>query len=340
MPHVSLALVGFGSVGQAFARQLLDTRERLLERYDLEWSVCGIATRRHGMAINKLGLDLEQVLAERPDGALDAHHCCPAVDDTDAFIREAEADVVIETTVLDIDTGGAAVDHIRAALEHGAHVVTANKGPVACAYRELRDLAERHGRKFLFEGAVMDGTPIFNLVDRTLPGCEIRGFRAVLNSTTNFILTAMEEGATFDAALTDAVARGIVEADAGHDLDGFDAAAKTAALVNVLMNGDVAPRDIPTTGIRDVSRTDLEAARSEGRRLRLVAAAERGPGGIGPSVTLVALREDDPLATLRGTSNAIVLQTDLMGDLTIVEHDPGVEQTAYALLSDLVACLG
>ncbi len=337
MPHVSLALVGFGSVGRAFAHQLLAMRARLLARYELEWSICGIATGRHGMAINKLGLDLGRILGDGPDAMLEAYHCCPNVQDTVAFIRAAEPDVLIETTVLDIETGGAAVEHIRTALESGAHVVTANKGPVACAYRELRDLATQHGRSFRFEGTVMDGTPVFNLVDHTLPGCEVRGFRAVLNSTTNFALTAMEEGATFDEALADARARGIVEADADHDIDRLDAAAKTAALINVLMGGQVAPRDVPTTGIRRVSRADLDEARSTGRRIRLVASAERGPGGIVARVGLESLSEDDQLARLRGTSNAIVLRTDLMGDLTIVEHDPGVEQTAYALLADLIA---
>ena len=336
MAHVSLALVGFGNVGRAFARLLLDVRERLSGDYDLEWSVTGIATHRHGTAINELGLDLDAAL-DASGGSLGRLHCCPAVTDASDFIRSVEADVMVETTVLDVRTGGAAVEHIRTALESGTHVITANKGPVACAYRELADLARARGLAFRFESAVMDGTPIVNLVERTLPGCRIRGFRAVLNSTTNVILTTMEAGGSFDAALGEAKRRGIAEADTDHDIDGLDAAAKTAVLVNVLMGGNVSPVDIPTRGIRDVSPADLAGARANGRHLRLVASAAHGQSGVEASVRLEALADDDPLARLRGSSNAIVLRTDLMGDLTIIEHDPGVAQTAYGLLADLVA---
>lgn len=336
MAHVSLALVGFGNVARAFVHLLRDVRGRLTTDHDIDWTVTGVSTRRHGMAINKLGLDLDALL-DASNPSFDHLHCCPAVTDTADFIRAVEADVMVETTVLDVRTGGAAVAHVRAALEAGTHVITANKGPVACAHRELADLARAHGLAFRFESAVMDGTPIINLVERTLPGCRIRGFRAVLNSTTNVILTAMEAGGTLEGALAEARRLGIAEADADHDIDGLDAAAKTAVLINVLMGGATTPADIPTRGIRDVSAADLANARADGRRLRLVASAAQGPSGVEARVQPVALAENDPLARLEGTTNAIVLQTDLMGDLTIIEHDPGVAQTAYGLLADLVA---
>ncbi len=143
--------------------------------------------------------------------------------------------VCIETTVLDIDRGEPAVSHVRAALEGQAHVVTANKGPAAFAYHELEALAESVDRVFFFEGAVMDGVPVFNLVRETMPAITIEGFRGVINTTCNFILSELERGIEFDRALADMQARGIAEADPTLDIDGWDAAAKTAALVNVLM---------------------------------------------------------------------------------------------------------
>lgn len=335
--HLSVALIGFGSVGRAFVRQLAKTADRIRDGYGLDCAITGVATRRHGLAINRLGLDPAALCALDPSASLDELHCCPHADDTIEFIREAEADVVVESSVLDVETGGAAVEHIRAAFDAGADVVTVNKGPVACAYRELRALATSLGREFRFEGTVMDGAPVFNLVAETLPGCQVLGFRGVLNSTTNLIVTRMEQGTSFEDALADARARGIVEANPHHDIDGHDAAAKAAALVNVLMDGSLTPRNVSTTGIRSVTREALQAEVERGRRLRLIARAERRGGEIEAAVRPESLAETDPLARLDGTSNALTLQTDLMGELTMVERDPGIDQTAYAVLSDLIA---
>ena len=131
--------------------------------------------------------------------------------------------------------GQPAVDHIRAALNHGAHAITANKGPIVHAYRELRDLAAKQGKRFLFESTVMDGVPIFSLFDQ-LPAIHLQGFHGILNSTTNVILSQMEQGLSFDEALKKAQALGVAETDATHDIDGWDAAVKTAALITVLMD--------------------------------------------------------------------------------------------------------
>ena len=158
-------------------------------------------------------------------------------------------------------------------------MITANKGPVAFAYRRLAQAAERADRRFLFEGAVMDGVPIFNLVRETLPPVQILGFRGVVNSTTNFILTAMEQGQRFEDALAEMQARGIAEADASLDIDGWDAAAKTAALANVLLGANITPQDV----IRVVSgRTRASGDRSAtaGRRLKLVARAQRAGSAV------------------------------------------------------------
>ena len=194
-----------------------------------------------------------------------------------AFLREALAKsrvaarqrrlVVIETTTLDIARGEPAIRHIRTALAGGAHVVTANKGPVAFAYRSLARAAERADRRWLFEGAVMDGVPVFNLVRETLPAVNVLGFRGVVNSTTNFILTAMEQGQSFDAALAEMQARGIAEADPSLDVDGWDAAAKTAALANVLLGAGITPHRVERHGITADAGRRAVAARAAGRRL-------------------------------------------------------------------------
>jgi homoserine dehydrogenase len=226
---------------------------------------------------------------------------------------------------------------VRKALRAGAHVITANKGPVAFAYRELEDFATALGRSFLFEGAVMDGVPVFNLVRETLPAVTISGFRGIINSTTNHILTRMEQGQAFADALAEMRAEGIAEADASLDVDGWDAAAKTAALMNVLMKADVTPRAIDRTGIAAVTPDMLNDARRQGQRLRLVASGGRPDGKVFGRVAPQLVPEHDVLAALTGMQNALVLQTDLLGEVCITQLDGGLTQTAYALLSDLVA---
>jgi homoserine dehydrogenase len=244
--------------------------------------------------------------------------------------------VVVETTLLDIERGQPATDHVIAALRGGAHVVTANKGPVAFAYREILSSTEMAHRRFLFEGVVMDGIPVFNLVRETLPAVEILGFRGVINTTTNYILTAMESGRAFADALAEMQAAGIAEADPSFDIDGWDAAAKTAALINVLMRGTATPRTIDRTGIRGVAREHVLDAVRRGKRIRLVASAERRDGRATGLVAPVELDAGDPLASLGGLQNLLVLHTDVLGSVGIQQLDGGIIQTAYALLSDLV----
>jgi homoserine dehydrogenase len=232
--------------------------------------------------------------------------------------------------------GQPAIDHVRAALAGRAHVITANKGPAAFAYRRLARAADRAGRRFLFEGAVMDGVPIFNLVRETLPAVSIAGFRGVVNSTTNYILTAMEQGQPFDAALAEMQARGIAEADASLDVDGWDAAAKVAALANVLLGAGMTPLDVEREGISAATGEQARRARAAGRRLKLIASARRAAGRVVARVAPESLAGDDLLAGVEAQQNALVLQTDLLDEIAIVQRGGGLTHTAYALLTDLI----
>jgi homoserine dehydrogenase len=243
--------------------------------------------------------------------------------------------VVIETTVLDIDRGEPATSHVRAALEGQAHVVTANKGPVAFAYHELEALAESVDRVFFFEGVVMDGVPVFNLVRETMPAVVVEGFRGVINTTCNFILSELERGKEFDQALAEMQARGIAEADPSLDVDGWDAAAKTAALVNVLMGSIVTPHHVTRVGIRDLTGADVREALGRNKRIRLVASATRQGGKVKARVEPEMLDHADPLAGIVDLQNALYLHTDLLGEIGIVQRTGDLTQTAYALLTDL-----
>lgn len=313
--------------------------ERLLREHGVRFPVTAIFTAHHGRVQQEGGLGLREVLEvlsrSRPltEAARGLDPSIPLLE----AIGEIPADVIIELTPLSILTGQPAIDHIRTALAWGKHVVTANKGPIAHAYRELRELARKEGLQFRFEGTVMDGAPIFNLFLETLQGLKVLGFRGILNSTTNFILTEMEREIPFHQALEDAQKRGIAEADARLDIDGWDSAAKTAALLNVLMDGNLRPQEIEREGIRGLSPAEQQVALGTGHTYRLVCRGVEEGGRLRGTVRLEKLPREDPLAQVRGTSSALFVQTSVLHELGIVEENPGLRETAYAVFNDLLA---
>ncbi len=351
-----LVLVGFGNVARRFVRLLDERAPELRDVYGLEPRVVAIVTAHHGVARDLSGLDMARALdlVERGESLrpLDAPEMSggqpsPALVSGLGVIRQmarasrtsgrARPPVIVETTVLDIAAGQPAIDHVRAGLGEGAHVITANKGPVAFAYAELNALAKAAGRAFLFEGAVMDGIPVFNLIRETLPAVRISGFSGVVNSTTNFIVTAMENGREFAEALAEMQAAGIAEADASLDVDGWDAAAKASALANVLLGADITPLQVERAGIGHLTTSEIRRAVARGRRLKLVVRGARLADGVSVRAGVEDVPADHLFATLAGQQNGLILETDLLGEFSIVQLGGGLTQTAYALVSDLVA---
>ena len=331
-----LALVGFGNVGRRFGEQLRGPYARALKAEGARVRVTGIATARHGIAIDPRGIGIGRALRLVAEGrSLDPLHDGRRVPDVRAFMARVPADVVVEITPLDPRRGQPAIDHVRQALGRGMHVVTANKGPVAFAHRRLKALAARKKRLFLHEGAVMDGTPVFNLAERCLRGARIVGFRGTLNSTTNLVLSRMEEGRTVAAAVKEAQTLGIAEADPGNDLEGWDAAVKGCALANALMGASVRPSQVRRRGITGLTGLDVRRAVRAGTRLRLVVRGVRGGRRVRVSVAPERIPFGDPLSG-SGPDAALVLETDLMGEIGVFERGGSVDQTAYALLSDLL----
>ena len=308
-----VALIGYGSVARAFVSLITGQRKRFPFR------IAGVHTRRHGTAY---GSPLE---------------FGPAAESVGQFLDKAQAEVLVELSSLEPETGEPALTHIREAFARGMHVVTANKGPLAHAYSALRDEAAARGVQFRFESTVMDGAPVFNMVRNCLPGVRILGFSGALNSTTKIILRAMAEERTFAEGVAEAQELGITEADPSDDVDGWDSAVKTAALANVLMDAGVRPQDVEREGIGSVTAEEVLAAREAGEVYVLISRAETLPdGGVRMRVRPERLPRTDPLATARGTTNVLLLHTDLMGTVGTISIEPGVAQTAYGLLSDLV----
>jgi homoserine dehydrogenase len=312
-----LAIIGYGNVGRAFARLM----ERKQSTYPSR--IVAIHTARHGTAYDPKGLPAEPVFGP-PAGSIEE------------FLDKARAEVAVELTPLNPESGEPAISHIRAAFTRGMHVVTANKGPIAFAYSALRQEAIAAGVQFRFEAVTMDGTPVFNLVQNNLPGAEILGFSGALNSTSKVILEAMRSGMALEEGIEEARRLGVTEADPWFDIEGRDSACKAAALANVLMQAETTPQQVDRKGIGRLTPEKLADLEGKGKSVTLLSRARKTPQGVKLRVRAEVLDKDDILSACRGTSNLLVLHTDLMGDIGVFTLKPGLDQTAYGLFSDLV----
>jgi homoserine dehydrogenase len=334
-------------VNRALVRLLEDRADELRERHGISWRITGIASRRLGWIADPAGLDSAVLLnlkaetdggSSRAEPALSLSKEAPASQKSTnvrEWLTAAQANILFEATSLNVQDGQPAVDYVRAALQLGAHAITANKGTIVHAYRELRDLAAARGRKFLFESTVMDGVPIFSLFDQ-LPAIHLNGFYGILNSTTNVILSEMEQGLSFDAALKKAQALGVAETDATHDIDGWDAAVKTAALITVLMDVPIRLEDIDREGIRELTTEGVRNARRDGWPFKLVCRARRVGGGVKASVAPEKVLSSSAMGKIAGTSSYINFETDIFPGLAVTEENPGVYATAYGMLADFI----
>jgi homoserine dehydrogenase len=260
----------------------------------------------------------------------------PGLNNVHAWLAAAKADVLFEASALNPQTGQPAIDHIRAALESGAHAITANKGPIVHAYDELTALAAKCHRRFLFESTVMDGVPIFGMFRECLPAIHLRGFHGILNSTTNVILGGMEEGLSFEQSLQRAQEAGVAETDPTNDIEGWDACVKVAALVRVLMGTALPLNAIDRLGISHLTAETVRSARAAGNPYKLVCRARRTDRTVEASVRPEQVPLSDPMAWVTGTSSIIQFETDIFPALTITENNPGLEATAYGMFADLI----
>ena len=332
-----LVFVGFGTVGQGLAELLLAKRDELKKRYGLDWIVTGIADRLKGNAYDAKGIDLAKALTMAAKG-----ESLAALDrggkgwDALAMAKHAEADVLLEATYTDIKTGEPATSHVRAALERGVNVVTTNKGPLALHYRELADLAAKRKVEFLFEGTVMSGTPVLNLLRETLAGAEILEMQGILNGTTNYILTRMEEGLSYEAALAKAQELGYAEAVPDADVLGWDALAKVTILANVAFGASLKPTESPCEGITKITAADIAKAKADGKRYKLIGRVWRESGAVKAAVAPRLVDLSQPLAGVMGATNAVAIKTDALGEVTIVGPGAGKAQTGFSMLTDLL----
>ena len=339
--HYNLAFIGVGNVARALARLLERKRDALKSKHGITWSVTGIATGRHGFAVNPDGLDVQQALEKVESGKSISPLSTFQVNNSLDVIRHSSANVMFENSPVNTQTGQPAMNHIRAALELGMHAITANKGPVVHGYRELTALAESKGKKFRFESAVLGGAPVFSVSREAFPLAELTSIKGIFNATTNVILSRMESGETYEQALAFAQSIGLAETDPTNDVDGWDAAIKVAALVTVLMDTPMTPQQVNPTGIRGITSEMIAQAKAEGKRYKLVCSAEKVGDTVNASVAPQLVDSTSPLYGMMNSSTGLTFRTDVILDYSItLSEKPGMTggpiETAYGLFADFV----
>jgi len=325
----AIAFLGFGNVAKALVRLLESRRSEIASRYGFTYTITGVATRTLGWRANSSGLT--------PDASPLVGTTCYDIGD---WLLTARPDVVLESIALDPHTGQPALDYISEALRAGAHVVSANKGPVVHGYRELSELAESRARLYRFEAAVMDGTPVFSLVRRCLPLAGIRAVSGVFTSTATVVLEAIERGASTEDGIAEAQALGITEADPSYDVDGWDSAVKLCAISNVILERALRPSGVSRVGLRSLDPDAVRAAHRAGRPFRLV-------GRVGvedDTVTARVAPEQVALGSeLAVTGSTLVTRYDaevFPGGLTVTSAAPDLTTTAYGMFADLLEVVG
>lgn len=340
MKKLKLALLGFGNAGQAFCRLLLEKSEEIKKIYGTEVIVTAVATSSKGNIYAPEGVNLAEALEDVSErGKFSARHRLTEMS-TMEIAENADYDVLVEMTPLNIFTGQPAADHIRAAFRRQKHAITANKGPVAWFFRELSQMARREGVCFFYETTVMDGTPVFNLTEKTLKMARVTEVSGILNSTTNFILEELAKGEDYDDIMARGRSMGFIEADPAMDIEGYDAAAKITALLNVLMDAGITPDKVKRKGIEDITAEDIQRAAERGKVIKLLCRGFRNEKGeVEATVGPVEVPRDDILAGINSTTSIVSITTDLMKKISIIEHEPEIEQTAYGIFGDLLRVL-
>ncbi|MDI6719510.1 MAG: homoserine dehydrogenase [Methanomicrobiales archaeon] len=318
---MKIAILGFGSVGQGVAS--------VIAQKSLGLTVTGIADSKSGV-IDNAGISLAEALErKRTTGRCGS----PGISAMDV-IRMADYDALVEVTPTNAQTGEPALSHIRAALECGRHVVTSNKGPIALAFQDLQSRAARKGVQLRYEATVCGAVPIFHLLEHGLSGNRIIAIHGVLNGTCNYILSRMDaEGLTYDQALVEARELGYAEADPTYDVRGIDTAIKLVILANAIWRLNAHLSDVEVTGIDNLTPEALRLADEQGMTIRLIGEAipEKGLLRVSPRI----IEWDHPLV-VHGTLNAVTIETDLAGPLTIVGKGAGSIETASAVIGDLL----
>jgi len=327
-----IILIGYGIVGQSFTKLLLSKLVDLYNLYGMKPRIVACVDNK-GSAIDTSGLDIQRLLEiKKNKGTVGEYYRNKSSQlDPLQIIENIDAEIVIELTPTNLKDGEPGLSHIMSAMKYSKNVITVNKGPLSVAFPSLIELADYNGIMFKFSGTVGGGTPILEFAKRCLKGDRIVSFKGILNGTTNFILSKMEEGLTFQEALKDAQVKGYAETIPSLDIDGFDAAAKLVIMANWLMGMKVALEDVNRIGITQVKTQEVSKALEKGNAIKLIASCENKKLVVKP----MEVSKLDPIC-VNGTLNSVTFSLEYAGNQTIIGRGAGGIETASAVLRDMI----
>ena len=333
---VKIVYVGFGIVSQGLAEIILRNNSVLPLDKNIEVQTVGILDTMKGSKLDTKGINMQHILANANNG--DYSLLTENILDIPKAIQEINADIVIEASFTDIKTGQPAISHIETALNSDKHVVTTNKGPFALAYEEIFNLAKLKRKTLAIEGTVMSGTPIINVLNTGLLGSDITAVSGIMNGTSNYILSKMEVGMTYNDALSQAQKLGYAEADPTSDVEGLDTLAKVMILANVVFDVQLIQENIEIKGISKITLSDVKEAAADNKRWKLIGSVWKDDKGIvHGSVCPKLIPMNDSLYGISDATNALKITSNILGDTTIVGAGAGKIETGFALYNDIIS---
>jgi len=335
MKH-NIAISGCGNVGTALLELLYEKKEELAQKHGFEFEVTLIVDLIKGTIADANGLDLKKVLDAIHTNNSFAGLGLDAEGTFDELLDSAKVTLLCEATPTNVETGEPALSHLRTALSRGIDVSTTVKGPLSLAYDELMELADKNGAQLKFEGVVMSGTPLIALLNNGLTGCKILKIEGIINGTTNFILSKMFNGSSYEEAFNIAKELGYTETDPSGDIEAWDPAVKVVILTKMLYGKTISVKDVERIGIANVTLEDMERAKADGCTIKLIAGVENNHGQIKAYVAPKKIPMSHPLAQVNGAINAATIYTDNLGTTTIIGPGAGRRATGQALLLDIL----
>lgn len=334
---MDIGLIGFGGVGQAFVKLLVEKKKYIFEKYNLDLKVKYIL-KSDGGIYESNGIDLEE-LAEfiNKKKSIKEHILWKENLKFEEMIQNNDVDTLVELTSTNIETGEPGLTHIKTALESGINVVTGNKGPIILKYKELKEIADKNSVKLKVGCTTGGALPSINGGLYDVAGSEIQAIEGILNGTTNYILSKMiNDDITYEEALKDAQECGIAEANPSLDVLGYDTACKVIILSNVLKGTDINLNDIEIEGIAEVKLEYLRELKKKNKKLKLIGKVDSLDDEINAYVKLIEIDENHPLYFVDYKNKGIYFKTDTLGDVSIIGGASGTRNAAASILRDIV----
>lgn len=332
-----IGIIGFGVVGEGFFKIIKEKEEMVKEKFHLCPKIVLIFDPIKGCAYGEKGINMEEIqkLLEENKNIKNYKNLPPWKSSLEA-IEKVECEVIVEATPTNLTTGEPGFSHIKTALENGKNVITTNKGPIALHYETLNSIAQKNNKQLKFEGTVLAGTPLINMIREGLTGTNIKEIKGIFNGTTNFILTKMSKGIPYEEALKEAQRLGFAETDPTNDVEGWDVVAKVVILGNTLMGGDVKIEEVKRKGITGITSEEIEIAQKEGKCWKLVGRVWKEKGKVFAEVTPTKVKKEEFLGRVEGVMNGVSITTDVLERINIVGPGAGGKETGYAIFNDLI----